>query len=314
MKETRKITEGALMTGIYLLLLLVIIFIPAIISVLFMFILPVPFVVYSYRYGFKSGTIVLIASTLVSVIIGLAFALPTTLLMGLGGLFIGGTMHKKRSPYETLAMGSVGFMIGFAAVFLISQAFFGVNFTEQFNQIMDQSISRAEGMLGTFGGSDAEDRLDQFKEQLQRLPDLIPSMLAMLGVTFSFISQWLSYKLLNRVEKTKLQFPPFRELNLPSSLLWYYLAALVFELFIKNQEGMLYLASVNVYTITAFFLVLQGFSFIFHFAYQKKMSKAIPIIILIVTILIPTILMELVRLLGIIDLGFSLRKRVQGKK
>ncbi|UOQ44782.1 YybS family protein [Halobacillus salinarum] len=315
MKDTRRITEGALMTGIYLLLLLVIIFIPGIIGAILMFVLPVPFIYYSYRHGFKAGILVFIVSTLVSIIFGLAFSLPTTLLAGVGGLFVGGSMHKKRSSYETLAMGSVGFIIGFVAVYFISQTFFGVNWADQINEMIEQSISMSEKMLSDIGGSgDAEERLEQFREQLSTLPDLIPSMFAIAGILFAFISQWASYKLINRVEKKDLHFPAFRDFKLPTSLLWYYFFSFMLQYFIEQDQGVLYLAAINVNAITGLLILLQGFSFIFFYAHKKKLSKAIPILSIVITLFIPTILMYFVRILGIIDIGFSLRNRVKEKE
>ncbi|MCP3032172.1 YybS family protein [Halobacillus sp. A1] len=315
MNDTRKITEGALMTGAYLLLLLIILFTPGFIGSFFLFVLPIPFIFYSYRHGWKSGILVFTGSLIFTLLFATVFSLPITLLAGIGGLFVGGAMHKKRDPYETWAQGSIGFIIGIVSVYLITQLFMGLNWAEEIRNASQEAFSMTEGLLGSFGGGEtSEEQLASLEEQVQALPDYIPSILAMMGIAFAFISQWLSYKIINRVEGKKFYFTPFRNFNLPTSVLWYYFFAMIFTFVFAESDNIWYLAAINVYTLTGTFLVLQGFAFIFYYTHVKEKSKALPILAIAGSLLLPTILMYLVRILGIIDLGFSLRKRLETKK
>ncbi|WP_431802195.1 YybS family protein [Halobacillus andaensis] len=314
MNDTRKITEGALMTGSYLLLLLIILFTPGFIGSFFLFILPVPFIFYSYRHGWKPGLLMLAAAMVFSFIFATVFSLPVTLLSGIGGLFLGGAMFKKRSAYETLAAGSLGFIIGLVAVYLISQLFFGLNWADEIRTAIGDAFSTTEGLMNTFGGSEgAEEQLTALQEQFTALPDYLPSILAILGLVYAFISQWLSYKVINRVEGKKFHFPAFRNFNLPISVLWYYFFALIFTFIFNDSDNIWHLAAINVFTLAGAFLVLQGFAFIFYYTHVKEKSKALPILAIVGSLLFPTILLYLVRILGIIDLGFSLRERLQNK-
>ncbi|MFC7061098.1 YybS family protein [Halobacillus seohaensis] len=314
MNDTRKITEGALMTGSYLLLLLIILFTP-IIGSFFLFVLPIPFIFYSYRHGWKSGILVLIASMIFTLLFATVFSLPATILAGIGGLFVGGAMHKKRTPYETWAAGSLGFIIGLVSVYLISQLFFGMNWAEEIRMALREAFSMTEGMMGAIGGgADVQQQLDGFEEQVETLPDYLPSIIAIMGIVFAFLSQWLSYKVINRVEGKSFHFSPFRNFTLPVSMLWYYFFSLIFTYILSESNDIWYLAAINVFTLTGTFLILQGFAFIFYYSYVKEKSKALPILAIVGSILFPTILMYLVRILGIIDLGFSLRERLQSKK
>ncbi|MCP3026985.1 YybS family protein [Halobacillus sp. A5] len=314
MNDTRKITEGALMTGTYLLLLLIILFTPPFLGPLFLVILPVPYVFYSYRHGWKSGLLMLA----VAVIIPLLFA-PVlslfTLISGIGGLFIGGAMFNKRNSYETLAMGSIGFIFSLVSVFVISQVLLGINWSEEIRLTFDDAFDTAQSMMNAFGGgAGPEEELTALQEQMASLPDYLPSVLAMVGIVYAFIAQWLSYKVINRVEGKKFHFPHFRHFNLPISVLWYYFFALIFTFVFAESNNIWYLAAINVFTLAGAFLVLQGFAFIFYYTHVKDKSKALPILAIVGSILFPTILLYLVRILGIIDLGFSLRDRLQTKK
>jgi uncharacterized protein YybS (DUF2232 family) len=65
--------------------------------------------------------------------------------------------------------------------------------------------------------------------------------------------------------------------------------------------------------ILQFILILQGYTFIFYFCDQKGISKAISITIAIVAFLVP-IFLYIIGILGIIDLGFDLRKGYNKKE
>ncbi|ASF41374.1 hypothetical protein CEH05_20265 [Halobacillus halophilus] len=314
MNDTKRITEGALMTGVYLLLLLVIIFMPIWLGPVLLFTLPIPFIFYSYRHGWKAGALMFIAALLFTLLFGPVFSM-FTLLAGIGGVFLGGALYNKQSSLEAWAFGSVGFSIGAAGIYLASQLLFGVNWGEQISTSLNDAFTRTNNMLpGMLGGENTEASLEALRETVEFLPDIIPSILVMTGIVFAFISQWLTYKVINRVDKKQFRFPPFKEFKLPTAVLWYYFFALVLTYIPTNEEGLLYLGSINVYTLAGSLLVLQGFSFIFYYAEVKKWSKAIPVVIVVICLLLPQILLYLVRILGIIDIGFSLRERIKGKK
>ncbi|SFF65280.1 Uncharacterized conserved protein YybS, DUF2232 family [Halobacillus alkaliphilus] len=314
MNDTKRITEGALMTGVYLLLLLVIIFMPMVIAPVLLFTLPVPFIFYSYRHNWKAGALMFTAALLFTLLFGPAFSM-FTLLAGVGGVFLGGALHNKQSSLEAWAFGSIGFSIGAASIYMISQLLFEVSWGEQIRSSMNEALTRTDTMLlRVLGGENTEEQLEPVREMIDFLPDIIPSILVMIGIAFAFISQWLTFKVINRVEQKKLRFPPFKEFKLPTAVLWYYFFALILTYFPTDEEGLLYLGSINVFTLAGSLLVLQGFSFIFYYAEVKKWSKAIPAVIAVICLLLPQILLYLVRILGIIDIGFSLRERIKGKK
>ncbi|MEH7558544.1 DUF2232 domain-containing protein, partial [Priestia megaterium] len=80
-----------------------------------------------------------------------------------------------------------------------------------------------------------------------------------------------------------------------------------------EQGTFMYVAIINIVMGLQMLVVLQGISFIFYFSHQKGYAKAIPIVVTILALIIPIIL-QIVRILGIIDLGFNLRKQLDTKK
>ncbi|QKY70814.1 YybS family protein [Lentibacillus sp. CBA3610] len=314
MNQSKKLTDGALLLTVFMILMLISAFVP-VITLIATFLLPVPFILFASRYDWKPSIIMLIAAMALSSLLTSIFFVPIPVLMGLGGIMIGSAIHRKFSPYETWARGTIGFVAGLLFVFVFSQYVFQVNLVNEIDNMAQESITMSQDMMEQFGMGDiTEDQLDMLTEQMGMLTDLLPAWLAIVALILAFISQWISYKVLNRLENRQLYFPPFRTLRLPVSLIWIYFFALIMSLFNLDPSGMVFIAVNNVLMLTGILMALQGFSFIFYYAHAKQMSKALPIASIVLTVFVPFIFLFLVRLLGIIDIGFSLRDRISNDK
>ncbi|WP_404450716.1 YybS family protein [Virgibacillus necropolis] len=310
MNRSKILTDGALLTAIYIILLLMSVFVP-LIEIIAIFLLPIPFIIFAYRYDWKPSLIMFAASILLSSLFATVFSIPITILMGLGGIMIGGAMHKKLTPYETWARGMFGFIIGLLFTFLISQLVFNVNWVSEINTMIDESVQMSKFLMEQVGLSgQSGEQLEIMKQQANMLKDLIPVGVASVAILLAFVSQWIGYKVINRLEKKKFAFPPFRDLRFPVSLVWIYFFAVILTMFEYDPSSAFYHAINNVLVLAGLLMTLQGFSFIFFYAHQKNKSKAFPIICVIVTLLFSFILLYLVRILGIIDIGFRLRDRI----
>ncbi|WP_164670541.1 YybS family protein [Virgibacillus doumboii] len=314
MNQSKIIKEGAMLTAIYITLLLIAAFVP-VITMIATFLLPVPFVIFAAKHGLKPSVLMFLVAVGLSILFASVFSLPITVLMGIGGIMVGVSIHKKLSAYETWARGTIGFVAGLLFIVVFSQFVFQVNIMSEIDQMINQSLQTSKDLMEQFGlAGQTEEQLELIEQQLGMLTDLIPVIIAFVAILLAFISQWISYKIINRLEKKRLKFPPFRMFRLPVSLVWIYFFSLIFTFFELDTSGTLYLAVNNVLMLTGMLMTLQGFSFIFFYAHHKKMSKAVPIVCVIVTLLIPFLLLYLVRLLGIIDIGFSLRDRLSRDK
>lgn len=314
MNQSKKLTDGAVLIAIFIALLLISLFIP-VISFFALFFLPVPIIIYASRYDWKPSLLVFLAAILLSSLLPLFFSLPITVFAGLGGIMIGSAIHKKLSAYETWARGTVGFLVGLLFLFVFSQFVFQINWVNEIEQMMTESMQMSQEFMKQLGfAGQSEAAIDLLKERMGMLTTLLPAGLAVIAILFAFISQWISYKMINRLENKKLGFPSFRNLRMPVTLIWIYFISLIVTFFGLDPSGTLYLAVNNVVMLTGLLMTLQGFSFIFYYAYQKNKSKALPIVSVVLSLLLPFIMLYLVRLLGIIDIGFSLRDRISKDK
>ncbi len=314
MNQSKRLTDGALWTVIYILLMIIAVYVP-VISLFGLLLLPVPITIYASRYDWKSAALMGITAIILSTLTATVASLPLAVMTVLGGVVIGSAIRQNVSAYETWARGTLGFVGGLLFVFVFIQLVFQINLVEQIEQMMNESWEMTENMMGQFG---VQEQMEETQTVMQDLIgvmiDLFPVFLAGTAVVFAFFSQWISYKVINKIENKNYRFPPFRNLRFPISLIWIYFGAFLLSFFMAESDSSLYIAVQNLFVLVGLLMAVQGISFIFFYAHHKKMSKALPVISIILTVLFPMFFLYLIRIIGIIDLGFGLRDRLGDKK
>jgi len=149
-----------------------------------------------------------------------------------------------------------------------------------------------------------EDYTENMNQLLLSMEILMPTWLV-LGV---FMATWVMLLLLLPVLKRLgievPAFPPFREMKLPKSVLWYYLIVIVVSVFTEFQPGtMPYMILMNATLMLQFLLFLQGISFYHYYIKQEGWPKWVTVIVTILAI--P--LQSFTSIVGIVDLGFDIR-------
>lgn len=310
MKEANKITEGALLTAIYIVLLLVVLFVPFI-FVIGLVMLPIPFIIYTKRHNFRAGLIMLLVASSLTMLFATIVSLPITLLAGIGGIVIGRALHRQRKPYETWARGTLGFILGILLVIVLMYVVLDINVYKQTEQLIEESLSMTSSMMQKFNiNIEEREEFELIADQMRTFPDLLPAAIAIMSILLALGSMWLSFKVMNRIDHEKLAFPPFKQFALPKGIVWLYIIALFTTLFVTDTNHTFFIAALNMSMLIATLFVIQGFSFIFFYADLQKWSRAVPMIIVVVSFLIPFISMIIVRFIGIIDILFDLKSRL----
>ncbi|MDY0409914.1 DUF2232 domain-containing protein [Virgibacillus soli] len=212
-----------------------------------------------------------------------------------------------------MGTGTAGFVVGFLFAYLFAVLVFDVNIMNQVDQFVNTANEQSKALLHQFGVSNIDQQIEIIEEQMMIMKHLIPMMLVAISIFFAFIVQWISYKLLNRIEKANYHFPPFRTLSFPTAIVWVYFVALLVSFFQTDKEGVLFLGAQNIMILAGLLMAIQGLSFVFFYCYEKKVSKAIPIVVVILTLIFSPLLLPFIRILGIIDIGFGLRNRITKK-
>jgi uncharacterized protein YybS (DUF2232 family) len=313
-KNVRKLTEGAILLAAFAVLLLLTIYVPFLGMIVNLF-LAVPFMLFAAKNDGKSIIVFLIASLLLSFIVGTIMSLPLTLAYGTTGVVIGYLIQKQKNMGVLFLTGSLVFLVNLIIIYVSSIVLFEVDMITQMIEIMRESFNTSADLLKNFGNTqDSEKVLEQFNNGLNLIKTLIPTLFVLSSFFIVFIMQLISFPIIKRFGVKVEKWKSFKEISLPKSLLYYFLLTLLVSMFIKPEEGTFwYMAIINMTYILQFMMILQGYTFIFYYFDKKGFSKAISITIAIVSFLIP-IFLYIVGILGIIDLGFDLRKSFNKKE
>jgi uncharacterized protein YybS (DUF2232 family) len=312
--NARKLTEGAILLAAFAVLLLLTIYVP-VVAIIINFVLPLPFIMFTAKNNMKYIGAFLVAAIFISFIAGSLMGLSLMLVYGSTGTVIGYLLQKNKSRVAILISSSLTFMAAVVIMYVVSVIFFKFNLIHELIDAFKQSASMSQGMLKSLGQEEQMKKLaQQNANMIKMIETLAPSILIMTSILSVYFIQLICFPIAKRFGLNVQQWGDFKDLSLPRSLLWYYLLALAANILFHPQEGTyLYTALMNLVYILELFMVLQGLSFLFYIFHRKSVSKGIRVIITIVAIVIP-IFLYIIRILGIIDLGFDLRKRVEKKE
>ncbi len=275
-----------------------------------MFFVPFPFMLYSARNNLKYTGLFFVAALFVGFIIGTVTSLPLVIMFGLPGLAIGLAIKNKQSRFVTFMAGSLLFLFSLIGMYGVFVKFFQIDFIGQMTQTLEESVDMSVKLLESLGQPADERFVKQWRESTKMMTVLIPSMFVIFSFAFVFLLQLINFPILKRFGISISKAKPFRELSLPKSVLLYYFLAMIVSMFFHPAEGTYWFAVItNLLFILQILMVVQGLSFLFYIVYQKGYPKALAIIGVALTLMFPIIL-YIIRILGIIDLGFDLRKRL----
>ncbi|ALC50120.1 YybS family protein [Bacillus sp. S70] len=309
MKQTKFITEGAALLAIYAILLLISMYVP-ILGTVVTFALPLPFILLTIRHKLSNVLVIFVAALFVTIIVSQPMNLVKTIMFGLIGIVLGYMYKTRKKPVEILIAGTLAYLIGFVLIYVASIKFFNIDIMKQMQSVFSESMVQSEKIVSAIGMPISKEQKELLTQMNDILQSLFPSILVLVSVCFSWITVIISGSVLKKLKHDIIPWPKFKDLQLPKSIVWYYVIFILLATFIKvDPTSYLHMVFSNLYVIFALLLVLQGLTFISFLAYRKGFTKGVPIISFIVCMFIP-MLFPLVTILGIIDLGISLRSKI----
>lgn len=312
MKNTKFITEGAALLAIYAMLLLISMYVPILGTVVTFVALPLPFILLTIRYRLSNAFVIFTAALFITVIVSQPMNLVKTTMFGLIGIVLGYMYKKQKKPVEILMAGTLAYLIGIMLIYVASIKFFNIDLMKQMQNMLNESMAQSEKIVTTAGMPISKEQKELFAQFNDVLQTLFPSLLVMVSVCFSWITVMISGSVLRKLKHDVIPWTKFKDIQLPKSIVWYYVIFILLSTFIKVEPtSYLHMVFSNLYVIFALLLVLQGLTFIAFIAHRKGFTKGVPIISFIVCMFIP-MLFPLVTILGIIDLGISLRSKIGG--
>ncbi|WP_142346158.1 YybS family protein [Bacillus cereus] len=309
MKQARFVTEGAALLAIYAMLLLISMYVP-ILGTVVTFALPLPFILLMIRHKLSNVLVIFVASLFVTIIVSQPMNLVKTIMFGLIGIVLGYMYKTRKKPVEILIAGTLAYLIGFVLIYVASIKFFNIDIMKQMQSMFSESMKQSEKIVRATGMPVSKEQKELLAQMNNILQTLFPSILVLISVCFSWITLIISGSVLKKLKHDVIPWPKFKDIQLPKSIVWYYVIFILLATFIKVEPtSYLHMVFSNLYVIFALLLVLQGLTFIAFLAHKKGFTKGVPIISFIVCMFIP-MLFPLVTILGIIDLGISLRSKI----
>ncbi len=276
---------------------------------LLLWVLPIPFIVNVLRNGRNASIYMLIAALVISFL----FTLPAVLLswtFASVGLVLGELYRRKRSAFQILLGGTLTYIGNFLLLYILVVVFTGLNPIVESIDAMKDMVNQLQQMPGF--GAQNEDQVASLFEQLEFVKYLIPSMLIIGAIFFAMITQLIANLILKRLKYEVSPWKPFHEWSLPKSLIFYYLIVLILALIGLEEGTTLFLLVANLQLLLENAMILQGFTVIYAFSKIKGWKLVVPILITVGSFLLMFPL-QLVKLLGIFDLGLNLRSRMKSK-
>lgn len=309
MRNIHRLTEGAILLAAFTILLLMTVYVPVLGTVVNFF-LALPFMMFSARNNRKESFVFLIASLFLSLIAGSLLALPLTLAYGLTGIVIGDFIRNEKPKQAAFIAGSITFLINLVIQYVISIVFLNMDIIKESIQLVRESIDQYIKVVTSLSQAPNEAVAQKLYAAIDLIEILTPTIFVITSFLIVFIIQLVSYPILKRFGIKVVLGEHFRNFKLSKSMIYYFLIALLVNLIIQPESGSyIHLALSNILFILLLLIVVQGLSFIWYFSYQKGLSKAVPILVTIAMFLMPLIL-YIVWILGIMDLGFDLRKKL----
>lgn len=310
--KVRQLTTGAMMAAMFVLLTLLSSL--PVISLIFTWFIPLPIILYVYRYSWKSGLLVIVAGTMVNFLIVGILAMLISALFAIIGLAIGYTLHNKRSKTEVFLATSLATLVAMAGIIVAYMQFTGINLiTDTLKQLkpavyknveLSEQMAKLTNTKSTFTNEMAANIVKMFT-------DTMPAMLFLSTFILAWLLITINFPVIKKLRVPVPKFPPIKDLRLPRMLLLFYFAILLVQFIVKPEDGTyLYLVYVNAYLLLSMLFFLQGVSFIHFMVARSEMPKAVAWVATIFAI--P--LNSFITLLGIIDLGFGLRALLGDKK
>ena len=313
MTSGRKIAEGGALLALYCILLFITIYIPLLGFMTFFF-LPIPFILVTIKQKLSWSVGFLFVGSLLTILIGSILSLPMTLLMGTTGIMIGSFLKRDKPMTPMFISAVLIFLAGIIVTYAATVVLTGVNYIEETMKVMEESIDSSTKIMESFGQAPTEKIIEGMHDSISTLTTLIPSLLVITSIFMVLLIFLAAQPILKRFSDKSLNWPRFQDLRLPKSLLWYYLITMLLALFVNmDNNGFVYMAITNLFFILQFFIMIQGYSLIFYFSDVKGWAKAIPVLIVVASLLLP-IFAILIRFLGIIDLGFPFRETIKKKE
>ncbi len=300
------ITEGALMAAIATVIIILGLFIPIIGQILLLF-SPLPFIIFTIRYGLKAGILLSAVTIILTILITGIASILVAFLGSCLGVVMGELYRRKKQPLAVLLGGSLTVIFFTLLSFIISIVVLEINPVEMAVELQKESVQLAEQYI-----SADEEQIQQLYNMIEIIPKLITTAIIGASILIALLVQVVCRPILKRMGFEIPPLPSFRDWKFPKVFIWYYLIVVILRMVGFEQGTTMDIITLNLYMLLTGVMVIQGASFVFYYCHVKKLAKILPNLVIVLIFILPGVY-NVVQILGIIDLGFQLRNKIKAK-
>lgn len=307
-ENARKLTFGAMMIAIFIVLCMVSVYVPLIGSVTMLF-TPLPIMLYRLKYDRKASLFVTAAAMILALIGGLLL-LPAAFTFGVLGLAVGEAIVQNRTKLYVFMAAGTSFSITMVIVYVVTVWVTGINYVEEFSTILMDTQRKILSALETLGNM-PKGFETLFADMSHIMYMTLPSVFIMSMFILGYLIVLVNLPVVKRLGHDVPSFPPFRQMKLPVLIVWVYLIIILLPFFGEISSGsMTELIYLNGTFILRFLFLLQGIAFIQYMIYEMKAQKWLSLVLIILALLMT----PLTIIIGILDTGVNLRAWVRNDK
>lgn len=296
-KQVRTITEGSMMLAIIGLFLFLNLQFAGILQTYFIIFIPLPILIYTIRYGFRSGLVVSFGAIFLSIMLG---NIITLFYIG-GGLLVGlaygyGVNSNKSNDWLLFVSTLINAISLFVETYVLA-AFIGYDLYKD-----------TEALIESLKGIDGLVLPDNFMAQVLAIT---PIILLLTGFLQALMTHLLSVTLLKRLNITVRKMKPLQHIQLPKWLGIIALLGLFTSTFLyqSGDENLQIIASLMLF-ISALTVISDAFILIAIYG-KRTNRKYLPTFAMLALILLPTVLIYGFIGLGLLDCFTDIRKRIE---
>lgn len=212
-----------------------------------------------------------------------------------------GELYHRKQPAKSVVLAGTGSIIAVMLIGLGIAYASGFHVFEELQNYFWDSYNSLPSML-KMGMSEEVMTLT-----IQLMIKMVPLFMVLSGLFYTSVTHALGGRYLRSNGKDIPKMPPVREWMLPRAVVWYYLIALILDMFIlKDPDWLLTTVLINAIPLLMVLFGIQAVSFLAYVSYVKKWNVLLPIAAIVIFPFLPT----LVSLLGVVDVAFPIRQRL----
>jgi uncharacterized protein YybS (DUF2232 family) len=293
---------AVLWSGVYFILLLSFLT-PLVVITISLFILP-PLVLYG-TLGLYRSLPYIIAPIILLLLIFQAYAIPMLFLWAffvIPAIVMGELYRRDSSARKVFAAGALVIVGELLLALLLSYAF-QYDVAAEMRAMMWDNYHNFPSVIKT------EIPQDLMEMSIQMVIQMIPTFMIAMGVYYAAISHTLGHRMLQYYGVPARSLPPIRTWMMPKTLVFYYVILLLMNLFVEAELGtMLSTILLNGIPLLMAAFTVQAISFLLFVSHRKKKwTVLLPVLGIVAIPFLP----QMVSLLGVLDVAFPLRKRME---